>query len=323
MRYVALGDIIEFDFSVLDAASDMAAKNFDSGSGGYLVEHGSAVDAVPVTGGVTIEQRTGAGMGSVGQYRLVVNSSNDAFLGKGGVIYSPYVKGIVQAAGSQTHAPVGEDFILQELMEAADVQAECEDAIKAVLLPLYSTIAAVNSQVSIDLTTGPATDDALNGAEILFRDSSGLVAGFATVLDYDGANKRLTLNHAAQQTITTAHTATVLPAGQRRALGRVEAKVLFFTVTAVTDSTNFAVTITDWWGATLSTSDIGDDALAQKAMIMESVGGGSSTTVFDNATISSADWDASETRWDITTLTSDALIGAPAVGDTGIIALFG
>lgn len=70
---------------------------------------------------------------------------------------------------------------------------------------LDTTIASLSSQTSFTLTAGPAEDDALNGHRVVIHDvASAVQHGFATVLDYTGSTKTVTL--AAGTSFTAAAT---------------------------------------------------------------------------------------------------------------------
>jgi hypothetical protein len=71
-----------------------------------------------------------------------------------------------------------------------------------------TTIATVNSQTSIDLTAGPAEDDALNGTWLILHDvASAIQFSRAVVYDYTGSTKTCLL--AAAPTFTVAATDNV------------------------------------------------------------------------------------------------------------------
>ena len=68
---------------------------------------------------------------------------------------------------------------------------------------INTTIATLASQTSFTLTSGPAEDDALNGSVVLIHDiASAVQVSQATVLDYTGSTKTVTL--AAASTFTVA-----------------------------------------------------------------------------------------------------------------------
>lgn len=87
---------------------------------------------------------------------------------------------------------------------------------------LNTTISSVGSQTSIVLTTGPAEDDALNGALILFHDvASAVQQSFAVIQDYTGASKTCTLAAAPTFTVAANDNACVfVPALQPTVWGR-------------------------------------------------------------------------------------------------------
>jgi hypothetical protein len=59
---------------------------------------------------------------------------------------------------------------------------------------INTTIATLASQTSFTLTAGPAEDDALNGCVVLIHDiASAVQLGWATILDYTGSTKTVTL----------------------------------------------------------------------------------------------------------------------------------
>jgi hypothetical protein len=86
---------------------------------------------------------------------------------------------------------------------------------------LNTTIATLSSQTSFTLTVGPAEDDALNGCVVVIHDvASAVQLGSATVLDYTGSTKTVTL--AAGTTFTAAATDNIAvypPVGVQSAAG--------------------------------------------------------------------------------------------------------
>lgn len=86
---------------------------------------------------------------------------------------------------------------------------------------LNTTIATLSSQTSFTLTVGPAEDDALNGCVVVIHDvASAVQLGTATILDYTGSTKTVTL--AAGTTFTAAATdniAVYAPIGIQSAAG--------------------------------------------------------------------------------------------------------
>ena len=86
---------------------------------------------------------------------------------------------------------------------------------------LNTTIATLSSQTSFTLTVGPTEDDALNGCVVVIHDvASAVQLGTATILDYTGSTKTVTL--AAGTTFTAAATdniAVYAPIGIQSAAG--------------------------------------------------------------------------------------------------------
>lgn len=78
---------------------------------------------------------------------------------------------------------------------------------------LNTTIAALISQTSFELTAGPAENDALNGMEVVIHDvASAVQMGRAVILDYDGGSKGVTLLTPTTFTIAaTDHVSVIGP----------------------------------------------------------------------------------------------------------------
>lgn len=77
---------------------------------------------------------------------------------------------------------------------------------------LNTTIATLSTQTSFTLTAGPAEDDALNGAALIFHDvASAVQMAFAIVGDYTGSTKTVTLVTAPTFTIATSDNVCVFP----------------------------------------------------------------------------------------------------------------
>jgi hypothetical protein len=74
-----------------------------------------------------------------------------------------------------------------------------------------TTIATVNSQTSLDLTAGPAEDDALNGMWLVIHDvASAVQISYAVIQDYVGASKRVTLATAPTFTVAATDNVSVM-----------------------------------------------------------------------------------------------------------------
>ena len=77
---------------------------------------------------------------------------------------------------------------------------------------INTTIATLAGQTSFTLTAGPAEDDALNGCVVAIHDvASAVQMGFATVLDYTGSTKTITLNAAATFTAVATDNIAIYP----------------------------------------------------------------------------------------------------------------
>lgn len=77
---------------------------------------------------------------------------------------------------------------------------------------LDTTIATLASQTSFTLTAGPAEDDALNGSVAIIHDiASAVQVGQATVLDYTGSTKTVTLAFAVTFTAAAGDNISILP----------------------------------------------------------------------------------------------------------------
>lgn len=77
---------------------------------------------------------------------------------------------------------------------------------------INTTIATLASQTSFTLTVGPAEDDALNGSVILIHDiASAVQVAQATVLDYTGSTKTVTLAVAPTFTAAAGDNISVMP----------------------------------------------------------------------------------------------------------------
>lgn len=75
-----------------------------------------------------------------------------------------------------------------------------------------TTIATLASQTSFTLTAGPAEDDALNGCVVVIHDiASAVQIGQATVLDYTGSTKTVTLAVATSFTAAAGDNISVMP----------------------------------------------------------------------------------------------------------------
>ena len=74
-----------------------------------------------------------------------------------------------------------------------------------------TTIATLSSQTSFTLTTGPAEDDALNGLTVVIHDiASAVQCARATVSDYTGSTKTVTLLAGATFTVAAGDNISIL-----------------------------------------------------------------------------------------------------------------
>ncbi len=77
---------------------------------------------------------------------------------------------------------------------------------------LDTTLATLSTQTSFTLTVGPAEDDALNGCQVVLHDiASAVQLSHATVLDYTGASKTVTLEAAPTFTIAAGDNISLMP----------------------------------------------------------------------------------------------------------------
>lgn len=325
MRYYAKGDTFVYVKLARDPSNNGELIDIVDSGGVWCWEHGNAASTAVITTGCSFTKITGSGAPSNGAYIITIDTSGADF--EDDKEYTPVIVGDIVSGGTTgiTGAEL-EAFRLSALMTQATVQSECEDAIKAVLLPLYSGITTVNSQVSFDLTTGPANDHALLGADVIFRDGNGAFAGFATIIAYDyiaGTPNvyRITVNHAPFQTITTNHTVTVLPSGQKRAIEDLEKQIVYLTVTAVTSATQWSATAKNFHGDVIDNTYV-DNFLAFRPLNVISVQGGSNTSSGDSTFVSTNTWNVGDSDWDIVTSALNVLAGAPAVGDILVAGLF-
>lgn len=78
---------------------------------------------------------------------------------------------------------------------------------------LNTTIATLASQTSFTLTSGPAEDDALNNMTVVIHDvASAVQLGQATISDYTGATKTVTLSAGTTFTAAATDNVSVFPA---------------------------------------------------------------------------------------------------------------
>lgn len=115
---------------------------------------------------------------------------------------------------------------------------------------LNTTIATLSTQTSFTLTSGPAENDALNGLHVIIHDAASAVQiGQATISDYVGSTKTVTLAAATTFTVAAGDNITVLLTGALRpltagraldvsAIGAVSANVVKWNGNAVTEFTD-------------------------------------------------------------------------------------